>query len=157
MKFDKLVESILEAVDVSHITSTVFGDYGRPASRGLKGILSKLTDYTGYDPKTGAPRYNIRVITKELKALGLSQQEIDDIRRKTIAAAKRAQDVILQKYDNIFSEISPNHDIKLNLKNPESFQIYNIFSYDNSWEPMLEFNKLFRDNLTRLLSKSPSK
>jgi len=154
MKFDDLVNSILNEADSSHIVSTVFGDYDRPASKGIKGILSKLTDYTGYNPKTGAPRYNAQVITKELRALGLSQQEIDNIRQKTIAAAKRAQDVIFQKYANTFKEIPKDHEIRSNLKNPDSFQIYNVFSFDNSWEPMLEFNKIFRDNLTKLLSKS---
>jgi|LakMenE01Jun11ns_1017448.scaffolds.fasta_scaffold9959669_60 hypothetical protein len=151
MKFDKLVESIMESFEKSDVVKSVFGDYDRPASKGLKGIGKKIFDHIAYDPKTGAPRYNAQVIVKELKGLGLSDEQIQQIREKTIQAAKNAQEVILNKYANDFTNYHDKGTVKINLKVPDSFQVYQIYSLNPEWTPMIEFNKLFRSNLEQAL------
>lgn len=130
------------------ITSTIFGDPDRPASTGIKGFLNKIIDNILHDDKTGAPRYNQETIRRELKKLNLTDEEIEAIRKKTIAAAKSAQQEIFNKYP----EIQKNELIRVNAKNPDKFQIYDIWSLDNSYRPVIEFNKLFRDKLELLLN-----
>ena len=130
------------------IASTIFGDPNRPASTGIKGFLNKIIDNILYNDKTGAPRYNQETIRRELKKLNLTDEEIEAIRKKTITAAKSAQQEIFNKYP----EIQKNKLIMANVKTPDKFQVYDIWTLDNSYRPMIEFNKLFRDKLELLLN-----
>ena len=144
-----------ESIKPEDIVAVIFGDFDRKTARGLSGLGNKLIDLSTYNPKTGAPRYNDITITKELIKLGISSTEANIIRSITRTTAKEVRDIIEAKYmetDEFMKtkEYQSNRDDSLHSGN--SFQKYKVFSFYNEWEPMLEFNKLFRETLLKKLS-----
>ena len=146
--------NIVEKLTPKELTAQIFGDTGRPSHRKfIKRIEDLIIKGFTHDPKTGAIRFNRETISKSLSSLGYSDEKIKEIRNITIAAAKKAQSDIIKKYPEISFE--KDTTFLANKQNPNSFAVYDVFSFNSEWEPQLEFNKFFRQNLEKLLEKRP--
>lgn len=152
-----IIKSIIsESYTPAELRSQVFGDYGRPSHSGIWGKLKDITLKSMlHDPKTGAIRFNRETIERELSSIGYNDEQIKEIRKITIAAAKFSQSQICKKFPELnVADADPT--FLANRHNANSFAIYDVFSFNSEWEPQLEFNKLFRDSIEKLLSKNKS-